>query len=140
MSEKHTAEWLIVAPDGWRMTAEKPISLILQACGHERKLNPNEAERQDARLLAAIEDERRQYEDDMNKLVTRFLSWTLPDSVCTDGQTHRPKAQRSTSICPTGTNLLTAIEARAMLDHVLGCEAGDRIASRALATNPEQSA
>jgi hypothetical protein len=51
---------------------------------------------------------------DINKLVDRFLSWPLPESVCSDltvtfpGRPHR-----------TGTNLLTAIEAKQMLEHVL---------------------
>jgi len=50
----------------------------------------------------------------MKKLVDRFLLWPLPVSVCSDlcvtfhGRTDR-----------IGTNLLTAIEARAMLEFVL---------------------
>ena len=49
--------------------------------------------------------------DDM---VNRFLLWPLPDSVCADlcatkqGAPHR-----------TGTNLLSFVEARKMLEHVL---------------------
>lgn len=47
-------------------------------------------------------------------LVNRFLSWPLPDSVCSD-----------TCVCEkgyqnrTGTNLLTADEARQMFDYLL---------------------
>jgi hypothetical protein len=49
--------------------------------------------------------------DDM---VNRFLSWPLPDSVCADfSATQQGYPHRS------GTNLLSAAEARAMLEHVL---------------------
>lgn len=47
-------------------------------------------------------------------MVDRFLTWPLPDSVCSDpcasmpGHPHR-----------SGTNLMTAVEARQMLEHVL---------------------
>jgi len=50
----------------------------------------------------------------LDKMVDRFLAWPLPDSVCADlvatrqGYPHR-----------IGTNLLNAIEAYAMLEHVL---------------------
>jgi hypothetical protein len=51
----------------------------------------------------------------IDSLVDKFLSWPLPESVCSD-------------LCVTeydtkgriGTNLLTADEARQMLEHVLG--------------------
>lgn len=50
----------------------------------------------------------------IDELVNRFLGWPLPDSVCSDlcatkaGYPHR-----------SGTNLLTATEAKAMLEYVL---------------------
>jgi hypothetical protein len=50
----------------------------------------------------------------LSKMVDRFLAWPLPASVCSDacvvqrGYPHR-----------IGTNLLTADEARQMLEHVL---------------------
>ena len=48
-------------------------------------------------------------------MVDRFLSWPLPASVCSDGcATQQGYPHR------TGTNLLTAPEAQAMLDHVAG--------------------
>lgn len=51
---------------------------------------------------------------DFKALVDRFLAWPLPDSVCSDGcVTERGYPNRS------GTNLLTASEAEAMLRHVL---------------------
>ena len=48
------------------------------------------------------------------EMVDRFLTWPLPASVCADrvasmpGEPHR-----------SGTNLLSSVEARAMLEHVL---------------------
>lgn len=45
-------------------------------------------------------------------LVNRFLTWPVPASVHPDGTPGQPGR--------TGTNLMTAIEARAMLEHVLG--------------------
>lgn len=55
--------------------------------------------------------------DRIDELVNRFLSWPLPDSVCSDGvATMRGHPHR------IGTNLLTADEARAMLEHVLGSQ------------------
>lgn len=64
-------------------------------------------------ICGAIEDynDARKVTDAM---VDRFLAWPLPESVCADlcatmrGHPHR-----------IGTNLLTAVEARAMLEHVL---------------------
>jgi hypothetical protein len=63
----------------------------------------------------------------LDKMVDRFLSWPLPSSVCSDacvvqrGYPHR-----------IGTNLLTADEARQMLEHVLPsrAEAGASVAGR----------
>jgi len=52
----------------------------------------------------------------LNEMVNRFLSWRLPDSVCADGcavAINYPHPRY-------GTNLLTADEARQMLQHVLG--------------------
>lgn len=51
----------------------------------------------------------------IDKLVDKFLAWPLPESVCSDlcasmpGYPHR-----------CGTNLMTADEAKKMLEHVLG--------------------
>ena len=58
--------------------------------------------------------------EQMDKLVDRFLAWPMPDSVSSDlCATERDygKAQGYPKRC--GTNLLTAIEARQMLEHVL---------------------
>ena len=54
-------------------------------------------------------------EVNVDALVDRFLAWPLPASVCSDlcatkqGYPHR-----------SGTNLLSAVEAKAMLEYVLG--------------------
>lgn len=48
----------------------------------------------------------------LDVLVDRFLTWPVPASVYPDGIPGRPGR--------TGTNLLSAIEAREMLRHVLG--------------------
>jgi len=53
-------------------------------------------------------------------MVDRFLSWPMPDSVCSDGcvtQRNYGKAQGWPK--RSGTNLLTADEARQMLEYVL---------------------
>lgn len=53
----------------------------------------------------------------MDSMVQRFLAWPLPDSVFADlCATRRPEPGERRS----GTNLLSAIEARAMLEHVAG--------------------
>lgn len=51
----------------------------------------------------------------IDKLVDRFLAWPLPASVASDPCASMPgRPDRS------GTNLLTAAEAKQMLEHVLG--------------------
>lgn len=51
----------------------------------------------------------------IDKLVDRFLAWQLPASVCSDLCVTNAAYPHSRS----GTNLLTADEAKAMLEHVL---------------------
>ena len=54
--------------------------------------------------------------EQLDEMVKRFLSWPLPDSVCSDFcvtvRDYKPPNR-------VGTNLLTADEARQMLEHVL---------------------
>lgn len=52
--------------------------------------------------------------DRIDELVNRFLSWPMPESVCSD-----PCATRRGWPHRTGTSLLTATEAREMLEYVL---------------------
>jgi hypothetical protein len=54
------------------------------------------------------------------EMVTRFLNWPLPASVCCD-----PCASMQNYPDRIGTNLLTATEARQMLEHVLLAEKKD---------------
>lgn len=66
---------------------------------------------------------------DLDKMVERFLSWSLPESFNPDGgisfkktfNDHLP--EHSGVNRPSGTNLFTAVEAREMLEYVLS---GDR--------------
>jgi hypothetical protein len=62
-----------------------------------------------------------------NDMVTRFLSWKLPKDFNPDcGITFKSESDYEhptfgrTKFEPTGTNLFTADQARAMLEHVLG--------------------
>jgi len=58
----------------------------------------------------------RSLKPDIDNLVGRFLQWPLPESVCSDLCVSKIGLHR------TGTNLLTADEARAMLRYLLGNE------------------
>lgn len=55
-------------------------------------------------------------------MVSRFLTWNLPDSVAVD----ECATMENFPHPRTGTCLLTAVEARAMLEHVLADEHLDR--------------
>lgn len=55
-------------------------------------------------------------ESSQSEMVDRFLSWPLPKTVCSDGCVTDPSYPHERS----GTNLLTADEARQMLEHVVG--------------------
>jgi len=50
-----------------------------------------------------------------DEMVNRFLSWKLPADFNPDGGVSKREGAM-----PVGTNLLTAVQARAMLEHVLG--------------------
>ena len=53
-------------------------------------------------------------------MVGRFLSWTLPRDFSPDGHIRFDRDAADAGSWPVGTNLLNAIQARAMLKHVLG--------------------
>jgi len=53
--------------------------------------------------------------DYIKALVDRFLAWPLPKSVASDQCVTNPNYEHSRS----GTNLLTADEARQMIEHLL---------------------
>jgi len=121
------AGWTITAPDGWMLTGEKPMNLILEASRHAREIDPAEADRQDMRLMAAIDEEMAEHKRDRAELVNRFLRWPLPRTVYTDAGTGTvAPSQRPENWSASGTNLLTADEAHAMLAFVLDCDEGDR--------------
>jgi hypothetical protein len=115
--------WTIIGPDGWTRTADKPITVLLEACRHETDIDPVEADRQATNLMKAIEEESAEHERDRAELVNRFLSWPLPDSVNADMCAARPGPYPPGR---SGTNLLNGQEAAAMLAYVLNCDAGDR--------------
>lgn len=58
------------------------------------------------------------------EMVGRFLCWRLPDTFAPDAGIKftrpEPDARGYMPSWPVGTNLFTAEEARAMLEHVLG--------------------
>lgn len=56
--------------------------------------------------------------DVVQEMVSRFLSWKLPTSVCADPCVSDASYQHDR----LGTNLLTADEARQMVEHLLGKE------------------
>ena len=56
---------------------------------------------------------------DVDELVNRFLSWKLPNSVCSDGCVTIANYKAATGFERTGTNLLTANEAKQMLEYLL---------------------
>lgn len=54
------------------------------------------------------------------EMVNRFLSWRLPPDFSPDcGITFKPPTNPHPNFQPIGTNLFTAAQARAMLEHVL---------------------
>jgi len=60
-----------------------------------------------------------------NEMVDRFLSWKLPKDFCPDaGISFKAEYNEGTPYAarhePIGTNLLSADQAREMLEHVLG--------------------
>lgn len=59
-------------------------------------------------------------------MVDRFLTWKLPSDFAPDGgisfDINKCKYGENTYL-PTGTNLLTATQAKAMIEHLLGTSA-----------------
>lgn len=59
---------------------------------------------------------------DIDKMVDRFLAWRLPDDFAPDGSVSfnkEPDAAGWPRQWPVGTNLLTAIQAKQMIEHML---------------------
>ena len=59
-----------------------------------------------------------------HEMLTRFLSWQLPDDFQPDCHIYYMPPKGATN--PTGTNLFTENQARQMLEHVLGGDAWKR--------------
>lgn len=59
----------------------------------------------------------------IDKLVDKFLAWELPKSVCSDGCV----TTRDYPYSRTGTNLLTADEAKQMLEYLLADQQGEKV-------------
>jgi hypothetical protein len=58
----------------------------------------------------------------IDKMVDRFLGWRLPDDFAPDGSisfNHAPDAMGHEPTWPTGTNLLTAVQAKQMFSEVV---------------------
>ncbi|CAN7411711.1 hypothetical protein LJR074_002610 [Acidovorax sp. LjRoot74] len=55
-----------------------------------------------------------------DEMVARFLGWKLPPDFYPDCHVSFDRAATGAGSWPVGTNLLTAVQARAMLEHVLG--------------------
>lgn len=65
-------------------------------------------------------------EEQINKMVDRFLGWQLPKDFCPDGGikfervVNGQEREYKSQWWPVGTNLLTAEQAREMIKHMLG--------------------
>ena len=55
-----------------------------------------------------------------DEMVIRFLAWKLPQDFSPDCHIRFDRDAADAGSWPVGTNLLNAIQARAMLKHVLG--------------------
>lgn len=64
------------------------------------------------------------HEDQIRRMVSRFLAWPLPDDFAPDcGISFEPVVNKHTSLEhryePVGTNLFTAVQAEAMIRHII---------------------
>lgn len=105
-------------------TVELRAGYIIGACKDTREMRLEAEEIK--RLLARASKGLREWwhaptplsaELDIATMVDRFLAWPLPDSVCADRCASMPSDK--CSMQRIGTNLLTAVEARQMLEYVL---------------------
>ena len=66
-------------------------------------------------------------EDEIKAMVSRFLSWRLPNDFAPDGgisfkATFNEHTAHPMRAEPTGTNLFTAAQSEAMIRHMIGAE------------------
>lgn len=64
-------------------------------------------------------------DEQLDKMVTRFLGWRLPQGFAPDaGISFKPMPDEYMPHCwPTGTNLFDAVQAKEMILHMLGNDA-----------------
>jgi hypothetical protein len=117
---------------GWVLAALDLVKNALTSAGFEEDSSPRHnlsigisiVKKTLADLEQALKEQNMKVTDEM---VNRFLTWPLPKSVDSDVCVTKDYGQRSgiINVSPnrTGTNLLTADEARQMLEHVLGEQA-----------------
>lgn len=69
-----------------------------------------------------------------DEMVSRFLCWQLPRDFCPDCgisfDGRKDDQWNKDKTWPIGTNLLTAFQARAMLEHVLGAGSTEAVGGR----------
>jgi hypothetical protein len=58
----------------------------------------------------------------LDDAVNRFLGWRVPENFAPDGGVKLDREYAAKYGSPTGTNLLDAVQARAMLAYVLGVD------------------
>lgn len=63
---------------------------------------------------------------DLSTMVSRFLSWRLPDDFAPDAGITFTRSEHPYAAWPVGTNLLTAAQAKEMLEHVLSGSEAER--------------
>lgn len=78
----------------------------------------------------------------IDKMVDRFLGWKLPKDFCPDaGISFKPTKpyegdEYGNSWWPIGTNLLTADQARAMIEHMLTETPNEKLSGRSDSDGP----
>ena len=93
--------------DPWKLNSIVPIAIHRVCSAPGPETTTNETSNVEGTPAVAVQRI-------VSRLVDKFLSWPLPESVCSDqcacerGYPHR-----------SGTNLLTATEAEAMIKHLL---------------------
>lgn len=58
-------------------------------------------------------------EDQIKHMVNRFLAWKLPEDFRPDGGVHYTRSTYPAGQGPSGTNLLDAAQAEAMVRHLI---------------------
>ena len=123
--------WTLTAPDGRTWHGESPLR-----CASAEQAERVPATVQLQRILAAVDETR---EEEIQDMVNRFLGWKLPPTFSPDAGVKfapsngmsRKEAYGKAGWWPIGTNLLTADEARQMVEHMLGVKRNTYFAEQA---------